>query len=512
MTVALKKANIRMKVDTRTNLYIGSVAAAMLIVALASVALWPVAPNTPHVLIGEMLLALVILAQRFPIRFQRQTEATLVTVPIFMAVLLVHPAEAVLISALGVGVAQRLCRMPLKPIVFNASVFGLAAGFAGVAWYGLGQGSGSLTLTPLPLAIASVAALIQHGMNVGLVLGMVSIRKGFNFLNSWLDTYVFEAFQEGGLLTLGLIGALLVAQSWWAGSLLVVPFVLARWGFERIVADAAEKAQMAEELQSSIKELKFVQAQLVQSAKLASVGTLAAGVAHEINNPIFAISGRTELLLRGKNRHLLTDSAVDDLETIKEMTDRITAIVRRILEYSRTSDETADFPVNTALESAVSLLSAKLTSKSLEVEREFTASPSVRGIENQIQQMFVNLIGNAVDAIPEWGKITLGCKIEDDMAVAYVKDNGVGIPKDIREKLFEPFFTTKEPGKGTGLGLFICHKILADQGGEIGLDSKQGEGTTAWVKLPPSATTSGDTAASEAAHWGLNSDAAQSTP
>ena len=95
------------------------------------------------------------------------------------------------------------------------------------------------------------------------------------------------------------------------------------------------------------------------------------------------------------------------------------------------------------------------------------------------------------------------------MAVAYIKDNGVGIPKDIREKLFEPFFTTKEPGKGTGLGLFICHKILAEQGGEIGLDSEQGEGTTAWVKLPLSATASASPT-TELAQWGLDPDTARS--
>ncbi|MDP7414686.1 MAG: HAMP domain-containing sensor histidine kinase [SAR202 cluster bacterium] len=498
-----------MKLDTRTNLYIASVATAMVVVAVASIVLWPIAPNTPHVLIGEMLLALVILAQRFPIRFQRQAEATLVTVPVFMAVLMVHPVEAVLISALGVGVAQRLCRTPVKAVVLNSGVFGLAAGAARVAWYGLGQSSGTLTLTPVPMATAAVAAMIQHGVNLGFVLGMISIRKGFGFLKAWSKTYTFEAFQEGGLLTLGLIGALLVAQSWWAGSLLVVPLVLARWGFERIVTDAAEKTQMAEELKASIDELKFVQAQLVQSAKLTSVGTLAAGVAHEINNPIFAISGRTELLLRGKDKHLASESAINDLQTIKEMTDRITTIVRRILEYSRTNDETTDFQVNGAMESAVSPLTAKFNSKNLEVEREFTVSPSVTGIENQIQQVFVNLIGNAVDAIPEWGKITLGCHIEDDMAVAYIKDNGVGIPKDIREKLFEPFFTTKEPGKGTGLGLFICHKILAEQGGEIGLDSEQGEGTTAWVKLPLSATASASPT-TELAQWGLDPDTARS--
>jgi signal transduction histidine kinase len=282
-----------------------------------------------------------------------------------------------------------------------------------------------------------------------------------------------------------------VVQAWWAIVMLFIPFVLARYGFERIVNDAAEKALLAEELERNIKELKELQAQLVQSAKLASVGTLAAGVAHEINNPIFAIAGRAELLLKGSDKHLASEKAVAYVETMQEMSNRITLIVRQLLDYSRPTDDKVDVSIESAMDGAVGLLGSKLNAKRLEIERDFAVSPPVLGVDNQIQQVFVNLIGNAIDATSEWGEITLGSSVDDDgMVIAYVKDTGVGVSPDIKDQLFEPFFTTKAPGKGTGLGLFICHTIVANHGGEMGVESVQGEGTTVWVKLPMSPSSS----------------------
>ena len=96
----------------------------------------------------------------------------------------------------------------------------------------------------------------------------------------------------------------------------------------------------------------------------------------------------------------------------------------------------------------------------------------------------MNLLGNALDATPTWGTITLGCTVEGGMARAYIRDTGIGIPEDVKEKMFEPFFTTKGVGNGTGLGLFLCHKIVLAHHGEILSESVEGEGTTFWVELP----------------------------
>jgi signal transduction histidine kinase len=96
----------------------------------------------------------------------------------------------------------------------------------------------------------------------------------------------------------------------------------------------------------------------------------------------------------------------------------------------------------------------------------------------------VNIIGNAIDAMPDWGTITLGCSVEQGTAIAYVKDEGIGINKELQEKIFDPFFTTKPVGSGTGLGLYICQKIIAEHRGRISVESAQGEGTTFYIELP----------------------------
>ena len=336
------------------------------------------------------------------------------------------------------------------------------------------------------LLAAGAAGMALHACNVILVIGMVVLRKGRSFWTSWKETYAFEAVQEGGLLTLGLVAALMAAQAWWGLVVLLVPFVLAYYGFERIVKDAGEKARLAEQLARNLKELKELQAHLVQSAKLASVGTLAAGVAHEINNPIFAIGGRAELLLNGAARHLASEKAVSYVTTIQEMATRITEIVRQLLDYSRPSEEPEEVRLDEAMDGALSLLRGKLESKRLQVDRDYHQVPPVMGVENQLQQLFVNVLGNAIDATPEWGQLTVGCGLEEDPSrvTVYVRDTGVGIAEDVQDRLFEPFFTTKDPGKGTGLGLFICHTIASSHGGRIGVESERGKGTMVWLELP----------------------------
>jgi signal transduction histidine kinase len=112
----------------------------------------------------------------------------------------------------------------------------------------------------------------------------------------------------------------------------------------------------------------------------------------------------------------------------------------------------------------------------------------VNAVSAQIQQVFVNLLSNALDASAEQGNITVGCRTVGSAVEAYVQDNGVGIPPELRGKVFEPFFTTKEVGSGTGLGLFVCHKIVTAHNGEIEIDSENGTGTIVRVRLPAVAT------------------------
>ncbi len=122
--------------------------------------------------------------------------------------------------------------------------------------------------------------------------------------------------------------------------------------------------------------------------------------------------------------------------------------------------------------------------KNVTLVKEYEQKPKVHVVAGQLEQVFMNLVGNALDAIPELGTITLGCTEEEGVAIAFIKDTGTGIPQHVLDRIFEPFFTTKEVGKGTGLGLFICHKIVTDHGGELSVESKEGEGTTFWIRLP----------------------------
>ncbi len=269
------------------------------------------------------------------------------------------------------------------------------------------------------------------------------------------------------------------------------------------------------ELAAAVQDLREAQAQLVQREKLASVGQLVAGIAHEINNPLNFIEGNLHFLREYATR--LTDALerarallgsapdlVPEVERIwregelddvfldlastfdgcEEGVKRATTIVRDLRTFSR-SDGGArtEVDVHRALESTLTLLRGRL--KGIRIERDFAPVPPIRAAEGALKQVFMNLLSNAADAVAEGGRITLRTRSLDAGRLRIeVEDDGCGIDPALRGRIFEPFFTTKEVGRGTGLGLSISYGVVAEHGGSIRVRSQPGVGSCFEVELP----------------------------
>ncbi|MFQ6030730.1 MAG: sensor histidine kinase, partial [Dehalococcoidia bacterium] len=250
-------------------------------------------------------------------------------------------------------------------------------------------------------------------------------------------------------------------------------------------ATSMENSRLYEELRLQLQELKETQAQLVQSGKLASIGTLAAGVAHEVNNPVFAIMGMTELLLSNREGHLKSSQAEEYLSVIAEMSDRIAKVVQGMLVFSRNEQTPSLVSLNQVMEDTLRLMEHKLRVSGITVEKVYCpVLPPTRAVANKLQQALMNLILNANDAMGEDGTLTLATGATDDQVWISCSDTGSGISKEDLERIFDAFFTTKPVGKGTGLGLHITHRIVEECGGEIRVESELGRGTTFTIYLP----------------------------
>lgn len=233
--------------------------------------------------------------------------------------------------------------------------------------------------------------------------------------------------------------------------------------------DVTEKAQLED--------------QLVQAEKLTSIGLLAAGVAHEVNTPLAGISSYTQLLLDSTPS---SDSRRDLLEKIEKQSFRASRIVNNLVNFARVRDgEFREVNVNSLMLETVSLLEHQLWSQGVEVSLHLDpALPRTRGHEGKLQQVFVNLLMNAKDAMPAGGSITVRTSHRNSGLVVEVEDSGKGIPGDVLHRIYDPFFTTKDVGKGTGLGLSVCYGIVQEHEGRIQARSQAGEGSTFTVHLP----------------------------
>jgi len=243
---------------------------------------------------------------------------------------------------------------------------------------------------------------------------------------------------------------------------------------------------MLSALQRSAAEQKRMEQQLLLTGRLAAVGELAAGVAHELNNPLAAVQAYAQLL---NERQDLDESVKTDLQTIHTEAQRASRITGNLLSFARQyKPERTLISINDMLQQALELDAYHLKVSGIEVVTQFDPDlPKTLADPHQMQQVFVNLITNAEQAITEArGKGTLRVRTSRVAAEIHIsfQDNGPGIPDENLTRLFDPFFTTKTVGKGTGLGLSICYGIVKEHGGRLHAESELGKGTTFVVELP----------------------------
>ena len=242
---------------------------------------------------------------------------------------------------------------------------------------------------------------------------------------------------------------------------------------------------MAGELKARETALQSAQAQLVQSEKMAAFGLLGAGIAHEVKNPLAGILGCAQISLRQAPPGT---PVRENLELIEKETKRCKTIIENLLRFAR-QEKTAfePFDVNRPVADAAAIVHHQLELQKVKLEVALEEGlPLLRGNANQLQQVFMNLLINAQQAMgPQGGSVRVATRRRGaDRVEIAVQDTGSGIPKEIQERIFDPFFTTKPNGKGTGLGLSVTYGIVKDHGGEIGVDSEPGKGTTFTIVLP----------------------------
>ena len=245
-------------------------------------------------------------------------------------------------------------------------------------------------------------------------------------------------------------------------------------------------------------ELGKTQAEAAQREKMAVIGTLSAGINHEICNPLGIARGQCEAFLlnvrdglyKNKKQEELVEKAQNIMEKVIHETDRATAITKRLSSFAKPSKGllSEDININDEMDEVLALVGYELKLDKVEIEKDINKElPTITGDKKQLQEVFFNLIRNAAQAIEERGRIVIRAKQHDGKILVEIEDTGHGIPEDKIDQIFNPFFTTKEPGKGTGLGLFIVRQVVERNKGRISVKSKVGEGTTFMLEFPAAA-------------------------
>ncbi|HEX3053529.1 MAG TPA: ATP-binding protein, partial [Aggregatilineaceae bacterium] len=255
--------------------------------------------------------------------------------------------------------------------------------------------------------------------------------------------------------------------------------------FAQQAALAVENTRILSELETSLTNLREAQSQLVRTARLSAAGEIAAGVAHQINNPLTTVIAESHLMLQDIEAD---DPNRESLEAVLEAAQRAGTVVRRMLDLTRTHAYTMQpVDINTSLENSLALIRAQIVPHVARLEVDLAEHlPPVKASDQHLEDVWINLLINARDALRgrKDGMIRVSSRLSEDKQTicVTVEDNGAGMSAEQASRIFEPFFTTKE--YGTGLGLSICQDVITHHGGTIRVESTEGWGTTFMVILP----------------------------
>jgi signal transduction histidine kinase len=238
-------------------------------------------------------------------------------------------------------------------------------------------------------------------------------------------------------------------------------------------------------LAQDVTEQKKTQERMIRDRRLAAIGELAGHVAHEVNNPMAIVIAKLRLL-RSDRRPEMSEKVDEELAKCIDQGERVARIAQGLLSYCRPSSlARAVQDVRPLLRKALAMVEGRARERGVRVdEGPEAAVPPVRANADELSQVFLNLLLNAIDAMPEGGRLTVSARGEPAAAVVTVEDTGSGMTAEVRERIFEPFFTTKEVGRGTGLGLSICLGLVQSHGGSIEVESQPGQGSRFTVRLP----------------------------
>jgi PAS domain S-box-containing protein len=231
-----------------------------------------------------------------------------------------------------------------------------------------------------------------------------------------------------------------------------------------------------------ISERKRLEMQLRRAERLAELGTLASGMAHEIGTPMNVILGRAEYLLQRASDEGMKKS----LTTIITQVERITKVMKQLLAFARRrTPEWGTVYLSEIVDDALEMFQERIAQSCITIDKTIESSlPPVRADRDQLIQVLINIVMNSIHAMPEGGRLKLSLAREGNYVCLGLSDTGHGMPEEIRLKVFEPFFTTKDFGKGTGLGLTVVKGIIEEHGGTIDVESVVDKGTTFWIRLP----------------------------
>lgn len=231
-----------------------------------------------------------------------------------------------------------------------------------------------------------------------------------------------------------------------------------------------------------ITERKLAEEELIRSEKLAGIGTLASGIAHEINNPLAAILGYAEIIQYQENPELMKEFAKQIVYSAEKAAD----IILWLSKYSREAKDTiiSDVDLNQVINKSIEALKRTRSTSNIDVVACLRTIPKIKGNPTELRQIFLNLLYNAMDSLQNNGNINISTRAKDGFVEVDVIDSGIGIPKENLNRIFEPFYSTKEKGSCAGLGLYIVSMLVKKHQGEISVESQQGSGSTFTLKLP----------------------------